>query len=468
MKDRLLVAALGLCVIAVAVLSLAPLSLENLGGNGTSAARSGAVAAVVQDTGPLDVTAPTPRRREIEETDAVEVREQAREDPVSPVRIEDAPASPMRRFWLARLAEVRAEEGAAGADVESAVEAAAALMKLGRYDDAEDALREVLATRPDADGASLLLGELLEIRGRYGQALAQYARVLARSPDRPRARLDALTLEGMLRGRAAVIDGFGWFFDYYNAHSLDDMTAEDVFYIARGCAAYAFYHAETDTLEMVLENVLPEACAKAPHDAAPMLEAARIESARGNLRKAATCIEKAKGIAPNDPAVLVAAAAVLAGAGDDAGALAQLADVFDVNAVHPAALLLAAGIQASGGGFETAGDLLAETTATNPEHPIALAVAAALDAAGGLVDAAERQVDNLAAHFPGVPEALVTYASIVEKAGLAEAAEGALRLAMDLDGRHPAAYRALGALLDRLGRPAEAQTMAAEAARRTP
>ena len=80
----------------------------------------------------------------------------------------------------------------------------------------------------------------------------------------------------------------------------------------------------------------------------------------------------------------------------------------------------------------------------------------------------QRQVANLATHFPGVPEVLVTYASIVEKAGLAEAAEGALRRAIELDERHPAAYRALGALLDRLGRPAEAQTMATEAARRTP
>jgi tetratricopeptide (TPR) repeat protein len=75
------------------------------------------------------------------------------------------------------------------------------LSDLGRYDESDPLLAEVLAGEPDSEPAMALLVRGLVARGRFADAAAEAKRLLARHPDSLRGLIGLARIEGLL-GRA--------------------------------------------------------------------------------------------------------------------------------------------------------------------------------------------------------------------------------------------------------------------------
>ncbi len=87
-------------------------------------------------------------------------------------------------FLLSALA-VRAQITRGPADPQALLEAGAALLRQGRYDSAEDTLRQAVALAPDNAMIHLFLGRALMAEQKYGDAAPEFAEALRLDAARP-------------------------------------------------------------------------------------------------------------------------------------------------------------------------------------------------------------------------------------------------------------------------------------------
>ena len=89
------------------------------------------------------------------------------------------------------LASYEAAAAAAPRHVQYKLDAVADLRELGRLDEAETVLREVLEVEPQHAGALIWLGQIARHRGDRGAAVAAFAAVLLASPNDARVTVEA-------------------------------------------------------------------------------------------------------------------------------------------------------------------------------------------------------------------------------------------------------------------------------------